>query len=77
MMNPTEKSRQCCLVAKGIKEAKIATIVGQRIINGTSAPLYDEKTKRWAVLKGNLANTAVTAEGEVTTRTNAGSNTLS
>ena len=71
MMNPTEKLRQCCLVNKAIKEGRIATILGRRIIDGTSAPFYDEKTKRRAALKGDSADTAVIAEGEVTVRTNA------
>ena len=43
--NPTKKSRQCYLVNEETKEAKIATIVGQRIIDGTSAPFYDEKKR--------------------------------
>ena len=51
--------------------------MGQRIVDGKSAPFYDERTKRRAVLKGDLADTAVIVEGEVTARTNAGSNTLS
>ena len=45
MTNPTEKPRQYCLVDKAMKEARIATIVGQRIIDGTSAPFFDEKKK--------------------------------
>ena len=76
MMNPAEKSKQWYLVNKAIRGARIATIAGQRIINGTIAPFYDNKTKRRAVLKGDSADTAVTAEREVTVRTNAGSNTL-
>ena len=39
-------------------------------------PFYDEKTKRRAVQKGDSADTAVIAEREVRTRTNAGSKTL-
>ena len=77
MTNPTEKPRQYCLVDKAMKEARIATIVGQRIIDGTSAPFFDEKTKRRAVPKGDSADTAVIAEREVTASTNAGSNSLS
>ena len=77
MMNRTEKLRQCCLINKTRRRARIATIVGQRIVDGKSAPFYDERTKRRAVLKGDLADTAVIVEGEVTARTNAGSNTLS
>ena len=34
-----------CLVGKAVKEARIATIEGQRIIDGTIAPFYDAKTK--------------------------------
>ena len=77
MVNSTKESRQCCLVNKAIKEATIATIVGQRIIDGTSAPFYNDKTRRRAVLKGDSADTAVITEKEVAARTNAGSNTLS
>ena len=41
-------------------------------------PFYDkERRKGKAVLKGDLADTAVTAERDVTARSNAGSNTLS
>ena len=64
MMNPrTKKSRQCYLINKTRTRARVATIVGQRTIDGTSAPFYVEKTKRRAVLKGNLADTVVIAEG--------------
>ena len=49
MKNPTKKSRQCCLLNKATnkttKGARIATIVGRRIINGTIAPFCDEETR--------------------------------
>ena len=45
MTNPTEKPRQYCLVDKAMKEARIATIVGQRIIDGTSASFYKKETR--------------------------------
>ena len=69
--------RHCCRINEATKETKGATIVGRKIIYVMSAPFYDEKTKRSAVLKGDLADIAVIAERGVTARTNAGSNTLS
>ena len=50
MKNPTENSRQCCLINKATnkttKMARIATIVGRRVIGGTGDPFYDEETKK-------------------------------
>ena len=45
-----QNSKQCCLISKTTnkttKRARIATIVGQRIIDGKSDPFYDEKTRK-------------------------------